>query len=183
MSLSVCLLLDARSDAAVQRLWARLEADGVRTLASHTHRRHVPHLTLASVLVDADAGADTGAYAGALYDALCGLPARAPVVARLDALGVFPRSRCWLVPGVSTDLLQRQAAVVGAAIAVGAVVHRSYEPGTWVPHLTLAPRMRLEQLSTLAARCFEILPLPATLERAAVVDTATGSIRPLPHLL
>jgi 2'-5' RNA ligase len=189
VSLSVCLMLDPRADAAVRRLWARLEEDGVRTLASHTHGRHVPHLTLASVLTvrtgrsDADPDAEatgTDPMPETLYAALSDLPPPEPLVVGLDALGIFPRSRCWLVPGVSADLLERQSTVVGIAHRVGAEVHRSYEPGTWVPHVTLAPRMRLDQLSTVAARCFEILPLTATLERAALIDTATGELRPLP---
>ena len=50
MSLSVCLLLDDRSDRAVRQLWRRLEDAGLTTLLSHTHGRHVPHLTLASLL-------------------------------------------------------------------------------------------------------------------------------------
>ncbi len=37
MALAVCLLLDARADAAVRGLWRRLEAAGVPTLLSHTH--------------------------------------------------------------------------------------------------------------------------------------------------
>lgn len=45
MSLAVCLLFDREGDRAVREIWARLEADGVPTLLSHTHRRHRPHLS------------------------------------------------------------------------------------------------------------------------------------------
>jgi hypothetical protein len=47
MALSVCLLPDETGERAVRRLWHRLEGAGVPTLLSHTHGRHVPHLTLA----------------------------------------------------------------------------------------------------------------------------------------
>jgi hypothetical protein len=92
---------------------------------------------------------------------------------------MFPRSRCWLVPAVDADLLGRQQATVTAVLGTGADLHRSYSPGSWVPHLTLAPRMSLEQLPILARHTFEILPLPATLTRVVLVDTSTGTVHPV----
>jgi len=65
--LPVCLLLDERTERAVRGLWGGLEDDGVRTLASYTHGRHVPHLTLASL---AESEVD------AVRAALAGVPAR-----------------------------------------------------------------------------------------------------------
>ena len=174
MTLSVCLLLDPASQTRVRRLWDRLEEAGVRTLATHTHGRHVPHLTFASLL---------GADLDRVVDALVRLPARDPLAIRFDGLGMFPRSRCWLAPAVPGELLPRQAAAVEAARRGGAVVHRNYEPGTWLPHLTLAPRLHLDDLPTVARVCFEVLPLTAELDAAAVIDTATGAIHPLARLV
>jgi 2'-5' RNA ligase len=170
MSLSVCLLLDDRADRAVRGLWQRLERAGVATLATHTHGRHVPHLTLASLL-----SADLGAVRTAVTE----LPPMQPLSLRFDALGMFPRSRSWLVPAVTADLTLRQERVVDAVVATGAALHRSYRPGSWLPHLTLAPRLRLEDLPVLARHAFEVLPLEATLVRTAAVDTSTGHLTPL----
>jgi 2'-5' RNA ligase len=172
MALSVCLLLDERSDRAVRGLLRRLEDVGVPTLLSHTHRHHLPHLTFAS-LVDYDLDTVRGA--------LTGLPAGSPTPVRFDALGMFRRSRCWLGLAPSVDLLRRQRAVVDAVRHTRATVHRSYEPDAWVPHLTLAPRLHLAQLPVVARHAFEVLPVDATLDRAALVDTATGAVHPLPH--
>jgi hypothetical protein len=47
MALAVCLLFDRRTDRILRGLWDRLEDLGVPTLKSHTHGRHVPHLSLA----------------------------------------------------------------------------------------------------------------------------------------
>ena len=46
MALAVCLLFDSRTENALRSLWRRLEEVGVPTLLSHTHGRHVPHLSL-----------------------------------------------------------------------------------------------------------------------------------------
>lgn len=174
MTLAVCLLLDDAGDRAVRRLWARLEQEGLTTLQTHTHGRHVPHLTLASLLAS---------DAGAVREVLAGLPPAAPTTMHLDALGVFRRSRCWLQPGISSAFVARQEAVATAVGATGAVLHKHYRPGDWLPHLTLAPRLRLDQLPTVARLVFDVLPLTVTFSRAALVETSTGQVDELPHLV
>jgi len=174
MALAVCLLLDPRADAAVRGLWRRLEAAGVPTLLSHTHGRHVPHLTYAA-LRSHDLDAVTAA--------LSALPPSGPVPLHFDALGTFRRSRCWLAPAVSAPLVARQQSVVTGLLAGGAEVHRHYLPGAWLPHLTLAPRLHLQDLPAVAAAVYAVLPLTAEADRVAVVDTSTGTVHDLPHLV
>jgi hypothetical protein len=146
----------------------------VPTLLSHTHGRHVPHLT----------------YAGlrrydlpAVVAALEALPAAEPLPLRFDAFGTFRRSRCWLAPAVSGPLVGRQEAVVAAVTGTGAELHHHYRPGDWIPHLTLAPRLHLGDLPAVAGAVYDVLPLPATAERVALVDTATGDQHHLTHLV
>lgn len=174
MAVAVCLLLDDRSDAVVRRLWRRLEADGVPSLSTHTHRRHVPHLSYASLL---RCEPDT------VMRALSALPSAEPLPLHFDGLGTFRRSRCWLAPAANQDLVARQRAVLAAVLASGAQVHRSYLTGVWIPHLTLAPRAHLADLGTVAGAVYDVLPLTATGTRAALIDTATGEHLPLPHLV
>ena len=174
MALSVCLLPDAPADRAVRRVWERLEEHGIRTLLTHTHGRHVPHLTLATLRAyDHDA----------VRSALVALPDVEPTVVPFDALGLFRRSRCWLLPAVTECLLRRQAGVVAATEGTGADLHRNYVPGTWMAHLTLAPRLHLEDLPTVAKIVFDVLPLTVAFSRAALVDTSTGHVDVLPHLV
>ena len=45
--MAVCLLFDRRSERAVRALWDRLERVGVPSLRSHTHGRHLPHVSFA----------------------------------------------------------------------------------------------------------------------------------------
>ena len=173
-SLSLCLLLDERGDRAVRRLWRQLEDDGLPSLSGHTHGRHVPHLTLATLV---DTSVDE------VRRPLDGLPGGRPERVTFTALGTFTRSRCSLVPAVPTELLRRHDGVVAALLAAGTRVHHHYLPGEWLPHLTLATRCQAEALPRIARRVYEVLPLTAVLERAALVDTGSGEVHPLPRLV
>jgi hypothetical protein len=83
---------------------------------------------------------------------------------------------------VAADLVTRQERVVDAVAATGAELHKHYLPGTWLPHCSLAPRTPLAQLPVLAAAVYDVLPLPARLDRAALINSATGELRPLTTL-
>ena len=137
------------------------------TLLSHTHGRHVPHLTLASL---------TSYDLDAVRAALSALPPAEPFVSRVGGLGIFPRSRVWLAPAVTSSLLREQERVVDAVLATGADVHPHYRSGTWLPHLTLAPRLRLDQLPVVAGKVNEVMPLTAAFPRLALVSTRTGEV-------
>ena len=173
MALAVCLLFDRKSERAIRALWDRLEQHGVASLGSHTHGRHVPHVSYAVLR-----SWDQTAVAAALDD----LGDGAPVELSFDGVGLFRRGRTWLVAGVSTDFVARQSRVVEAVTATGAELHKHYVPGTWMPHCSLAPRAMLAQLPTVVGAVLDVLPLRARLDRAALVNSATGEICPLPSL-
>ena len=174
MALAVCLLFDPVTDRALRQLWARLESAGISTLATHTHARHVPHLSYA-VLRTFDVEA--------VAAALAALPRAEPMTLRFDAVGLFRRGRAALLPSASADLQLRQCAVVGACESTGAELHRHYRPGSWIPHSSLATRVRRDDLGTMAAAAFDILPLAATGARCVLIDSSTGQRWPLPHLV
>jgi hypothetical protein len=173
VALAVCLLFDRRSERAVRALWDRLEDDGIGSLRSHTHGRHVPHVSYA-VLRRWDQAAVT--------DALAAIDGGQPVELSFDGIGLFRRGRTWLVAGVTAEFVARQQRVVEAVIATGAELHKHYRPGVWLPHCSLAPRATLAQLPTVAAAVFDVLPLPGRLDRAALVNSATGDVYPLSGL-
>ncbi|TCM41046.1 2'-5' RNA ligase [Kribbella sp. VKM Ac-2568] len=173
MALAVCLLFDRRSDRILRGLWDRLEDLGVPTLKSHTHGRHVPHLSLA-VLREWQHDE--------VRKAVESLPDDGPVNLHFDGLGSFRRGRAWLVPAVSADVLQRQERAVSALNETGADLHRHYRPGLWVPHCTIAPRVPLVVLPILAAAVYDVLPLETTADHAALIDSSTGRLWPLTHL-
>lgn len=172
MALAVCLLFDRRSERAVRALWDRVEQQGVPSLGSHTHGRHVPHVSYVVLRKWDQVAVD---------DALAGLDGE-PVDLSFDGVGLFRRGRTWLLAGVSTDLVARQERVVEAVTAAGADLHKHYRPGVWLPHCSLAPRATLAQLPGVVAAVMDVLPLRARLDRAALVNSATGEISPLAEL-
>lgn len=173
MALAVCLLFDGRSERAVRALWDRIEEQGVGSLRSHTHGRHVPHVSYAVLRKWDQAAVD---------DALAGLDGGEPVDLSFDGVGLFRRGRTWLLAGVSADFVARQERVVEAVTAAGADLHKHYRPGVWLPHCSLAPRATLAQLPGVVAAVMDVLPLRARLDRAALVNSATGEAFPLSAL-
>jgi hypothetical protein len=173
VALAVCLLFDGRTQRALCNLWDKLEQRGVATLRSHTHGLHHPHLSYVVLLrwrLDA------------VREAVAALPDRGPFPLLFDALGTFRRGRICLVAAVPADLVPRQEAVLAAVRATGAVVHTHYEVGGWLPHCSVAPRARLDQLPVVAHTVYDILPLTARVDRAALIDSTTGQVWPLPNV-
>jgi 2'-5' RNA ligase len=173
VALAVCLLFDGRTQRALCNLWYKLEQRGVATLRSHTHGLHHPHLSYVVLLrwrLDA------------VREAVAALPDRGPFPLLFDALGTFRRGRICLVAAVPADLVPRQEAVLAAVRATGAVVHTHYEVGGWLPHCSVAPRARLDQLPVVANTVYDILPLTARVDRAALIESTTGQVWPLPNV-
>jgi 2'-5' RNA ligase superfamily protein len=170
VALAVCLLFDRRSERAVRALWDRVEEQGVGSLRSHTHGRHVPHVSYAVLRRWDQAAVD---------DALADLDGGEPVDLSFDGVGLFRRGRTWLLAGVSSDFVARQQRVVEVVTATGAELHKHYRPGIWLPHCSVAPRATLAQLPLVVAAVMDVLPLRARLDRAALVNSATGEISPL----
>lgn len=173
MALAVCLLFDARTERLVRALWRRVEARGVRTLQSHTHGHHHPHLSYAVLLAwDLDR----------VRSALAALPDGGPFALSCHGTVVFPRGRAALAPSVPADVAVRQERVGRALLATGAVLHHSYGRGMWVPHVSVATRAAGPLLPAVVKEIADVLPLTAQVERAALIDSSTGQRWPLPHI-
>lgn len=173
MALAVCLLFDARTDRLLRALWSRLEAQGVRTLQSHTHGRHEPHLSYA-VLLDWEVER--------VRAAVDGLPGGGPVSLSFHGTLAFPRGRAALAPSVTAEVTMRQESVTSALERAGAVLHRHYARGEWVPHVSVATRATGAQLATVVREVADVLPMTAGVDRAALIDSATGRSWPLGHV-
>jgi 2'-5' RNA ligase len=137
------LLGDDALDRAVRAAWRRLDDAGLPSLARHRHPTNRPHLTLATA-DEFPPGAAT-----AISESLSALPLRV----RLDGLRYFPGRAgvlAWVADG--GDALRDLQAQIWAALA-GAGRHPQHEPAAWVPHISLARRLRPEQ----EARAIQVL--------------------------
>lgn len=173
MALALCLLFDRRTERLVIQLWGRLEARGVATLLTHTHGLHRPHLSYA-VLRDGDLGT--------VRSALTPLPDSGPLEVVAQGSVVFPRGRVALACAAPADVVARQERVVTALSGAGVELHRNYEPGRWVPHVSVATSASARQLSAVVGSISDVLPLPLRAVRAAIIETGTGELWPLPAL-
>jgi hypothetical protein len=170
VALAVCLLFDPHTDRAIRQLWAALEEAGIGTLLSHTHRRHVPHLSYA-VLRTFDVQSVAAAVGG--------LPDGPALDLRFDAVGLFPRGRAALLPPATAALLARQQDVVTAVTGTGADLHWHYRPGRWIPHCSLTTGTSRTLLPTVAVRAFDVLPIEGRAVEAALIDSGTGQRWPV----
>jgi hypothetical protein len=95
---------------------------------------------------------------------------------------VFPRGRVALACAAPADVVGRQERVVATLRGVGLELHRNYEPGRWVPHVSVATSASAGQLSAVVGAISDVLPMPLRADRAAVIETGTGDLWPLPTL-
>ena len=173
MALAVCLLFDTRSERLVRELWRRLEELDVRTLESHTHRRHHPHLSYA-VLRTWDLEQ--------VRAALAPISDHGSLSLRCYGTLVCPRGRAALAAAVTAVLAPRQELVAWVLCGTGADLHHNYLPGRWVPHVSVATRAPAALLPAVVKVVADALPVPLTVDRAALIDTGTGRSWRLPRV-
>lgn len=173
MALAVCLLFDPRSERLLRELWSRLEAAGIRTLASHTHGQHHPHLSYAVL---------RSWQLAQVQGALAELPDAGPFAMQFHGTLAFPRGRAALAPSITAEVARRQQEVVAAITRAGADLHRNYRPGAWVPHVSVATRAQGAALGTVVKAIADALPLAVQVDRAALIDSSTGESWPLDRI-
>lgn len=173
MALAICLFFDRRGDLLMRELWARLEDQGIRTLQTHTHGHHHPHLSYA-VLLDWDLDR--------VSDAMRDLPDAGPFELTFHGTLAFPRGRAALAPSIPAGVARRQERVTQALAGTGATLHRHYLPGMWVPHVSLGHGVNGTTLPDVAKAISDVLPLAVTIDRAAIVDSSNGQVWPLPNI-
>ncbi len=166
---SLEIVLDAESDAAIRAEWDALLAAGLPSQARHTGESNRPHITL---LVRSR----LAALDGALF--ADGLPLRmtlgAPVLFGAGRSRVIARS---VVPAAA--LLSLHALVHEVAGEGDDVDHT--RPGAWTPHVTLARRVPLDRVG----EALDVLAGEAPLERAVRAigirrwETATRTVSDL----
>lgn len=158
---SIELVFDQATESLVRADWARLAAAGIPSLAGHTAASNRPHLTLAAG-PELSLPADTGRLRQML-----------PLGVELSGAQVFPAGR-------GTYVLARSVAG-GALLDLHRQLHARLSgalpltlPDAWTPHVTLARRVRGDQVGT--ALDLLDLRLPGVCTGARLWDSATRTI-------
>jgi 2'-5' RNA ligase len=157
MAYAVTLRFDDDAAARVRGLWDTLSAAG---FANHAARLgYEPHLTLA-LLDDAPRLGEIVSTISADWRAM-------PL--SLSAVAAFPAvpATLWLAPTITAPLLKLHAALCSAL----PLVHPHYQPGAWIPHVTLADDVASDAVGkgiNLIAERFH--PFTATLDRVDVLS-------------
>ncbi len=171
MAHAIEMFFDEHADAAVRAVWQRLAAAGLPSLATQTHCRHRPHvsLTVTESLDQADLAPVRMTLAG-----------HRPAL-HLTVLGTFPGSEGVLFLGavVTEDLLALHARVHQALTGQPVTHWPVYLPGRWVPHCTLAQQLGSDEIATAFRLLRGYQPVTARVTSAGITDTATGALTPL----
>jgi hypothetical protein len=162
------MYFDDQADAAVRRLWELLAEAGLPSLATRTHRRHRPHVSL--VVAESLADADLAPLRAVLMS-------RRPALS-LYVLGTFPGTEGLLILGVqvTAELLVFHAGV-HAALAGQPIRHWAYYlPGNWIPHCALAEGLDRSEAGQAFGLLADYEPITAEVTSVGMKDTATGAV-------
>jgi 2'-5' RNA ligase superfamily len=164
MSRGVVLWPDDETTGTVTDVWAALEACGIPTLASHTHRRHRPHVSL--VVAD-DLDPDP------VLEVLGSVPG-GPLRLLITSPGVFPGGILFLTCVPNAALLDEQRRVHDLVAPMAKGVWEYCTPGAWSPHLTNAYDLDDAQLARALPVVLDHLPIEGWLTRGGVEDGDSG---------
>ena len=160
------MFFDDQAEAAVRAMWDVPANAGLPSLATRTHRRHRPHISLS--VTESLADSDLTELRSVLAD-------QHPTL-HLYVLGTFPGDEGLLFLGVpvTTDLLTLHTRV-HTALSGRSVGHWPYYlPDNWVPHCTLAQGLDRAGLAKPSSFC--MAPVVATVTAVGITDTETGQV-------
>jgi 2'-5' RNA ligase len=168
------LFFDPAAEAVIKDVWGQLEAAGVSSLASRTHRRHRPHisLTVAELIKTHDLDGTRERLAATHLDVTLHSPA------------VFPRAGVLYLSVMPTLALLRLHAEVHATLRNSMVGPLDlYSVGAWMPHCTLAQDLTRRQLMRGIDLLHDQPAIAAHVRSAGILDTVTGDVIPVADLL
>ncbi len=154
MTFGAAFLFDEPGENALRGVWQAVADAGLSSFMLGLD--YPPHLTL--FMAEA-------MDVGALRTAWSALAERtAPLALSFPALGVFPGDSgvVYLSPTITTALLDLHSAYWQAALPYLQGLSAIYEPGVWVPHVTVGYRLTPQQTGAAVAMIRD-LALPKTL--------------------
>lgn len=159
------LLFDDNFQQQVRRVWATLAEAGIPSLAAPTHRRHIPHISLAGGpgldSVEPRDWNDVVAPDRIAFDAVASFAGNGGVVF------YAARATCALLK-YHQDVLNAYSSQVQQG------VWTQYRPGWWVPHCTLAQDVTALDLGRAMTLAQPQLPLEGRPAGIDLVSLRTG---------
>jgi 2'-5' RNA ligase len=157
------LYFDPAATRRLRNVWSALDEAGIQSMKGLISGKHRPHLSLIGA-PELDGPA--------IAAALAGMEVAPALRLHLDYIGQFVGRVLWLGPVPTADLLAHHAAVHKRLADVGITGFDVYQPGAWVPHVTLSMRVPHARLAAALRLCLDVLPIEATIVGAAVADHA-----------
>ncbi|MEU5847232.1 2'-5' RNA ligase family protein [Saccharopolyspora shandongensis] len=160
------MFLDEEADQRVQLLWSQLSDAGIPSLATYSHGRHRPHVTLCGA---PELGFDDLAEASEI------IAGQLPTLT-LGTLGAFPGHKGALFLGVvpSVELLDLNARLHAQLVSGKGRQWRFSGPGQWVPHCTLANGLTAAERARGLEACADFESFDSRVSAICVIDAATG---------
>jgi hypothetical protein len=170
MTRGVVLWPDDRTSIGIRSIWNELAANELPSMTTETHRLHRPHVSL--IVADR-------LNIHELLASLGRLPS-APIPLLIESIGLVPGGHLLLTATPHTGLLAEQDRIHRTAkpFADGARSH--YEPGQWLPHLTVARGLTPEQVRRATSLVLPKLPIRGSLISGGIEDGRTGEQWPAP---
>jgi len=169
MGRGVVLWPDETASDAIRSIWQKLEECHVPSLASFTHRRHRPHLTLAG-------GEDLPAEL--TLELLGDVPGKT-LDFQIESVGVFPPGGTLVLGCVVTrELLAEHRRVYDVITRLVDDPWPMYRTGRWVPHLTVGRDLDAAQMSVALPLALEALPIGGRFALGGVEDGTSGESWP-----
>lgn len=164
MSQGVVLWPDGETSAAIRAIWDELALLGLPSMVSYSHKRHVPHVSLAV--------ADSLPIVNVLSE-IGALPSQ-PIPISIDAVAVVPGLHVLLTCVGGERLLTEQARAYRVVAQLDVDIWPHYCPDGWLPHITSARALTSEELPTALRTVVGHLPIAGLLTSGGVEDGTTG---------
>lgn len=170
MGYAVEMYFDAQAERRVKHLWQTLMDEGVSSVLVDIGAR--PHISL-TVLEDPSSDELRGQLE-------CFERELAPIDLSLAAVGTFPTAEgvAFLVPSVAAELVHAHEVLHQRLSAIGASSNLYYQPGSWIPHCTVALDLMPVQLPL----AMEICRNSSVFGRARLSEIGLVSFRPVREL-
>ncbi len=165
--IAIELFFDPATDRAVREVWAALERAEIGSLATFTHGRHHPHLTLAV----------TDGLTRVITERLVAeLPARPEIW--LDAAGCFPGRGgvVFLAVRATPELLTYHQALHSILDEHDLPQVDQLRPGRFFPHCTVAKRLAADRIGTAVNVVRDLLPINGSAASINSVVVGSGEV-------